>query len=171
MFLPRGITLLAETNISVNRLEKFLSYDEVKLGGDSFVHANGTKKSKIDESLELVDKPPPTEKNIGVYMSDVAVKWVPSQPENTLTDVHFNVGPRQLVGVVGPVGSGKTTLLHVILKELPLTKGHLEVFGRVSYAAQEPWLFASQHKAKHPVRRPTGRREIPASHQSMRVGT
>ncbi|KAJ3634109.1 hypothetical protein MTP99_011017 [Tenebrio molitor] len=143
MFLPRGITLLAETNISVKRLEKFLSYDEVKLGGDSFVHANGTKKSKIDESLELVDKPPPTEKNIGVYMSDVAVKWAPSQPENTLTDINFNVGPRQLVGVVGPVGSGKTTLLHVILKELPLTKGHLEVFGRVSYAAQEPWLFAS----------------------------
>lgn len=62
--------------------------------------------------------------------------------------------------IVGPVGSGKSSLLQVIyecfalkriitvcqkviLKELPLNKGKMEISGNISYAAQEPWLFSS----------------------------
>jgi ATP-binding cassette, subfamily C (CFTR/MRP), member 4 len=36
----------------------------------------------------------------------------------------------------------QTSLIHAILSELPLTSGSLAVRGRISYAAQEPWLFA-----------------------------
>ncbi|EFA03657.2 probable multidrug resistance-associated protein lethal(2)03659 [Tribolium castaneum] len=121
MFLPRGITLLAETNVSVKRIQKFLSYDEIK---------------------PQVNHPDP-EKPIGVYMEDISVRWSPTTPDFTLSGVNFSVGPQHLVGVVGPVGSGKTTLLHVILKEIALAKGNLEISGRISYAAQEPWLFAA----------------------------
>ncbi|XP_044268134.1 probable multidrug resistance-associated protein lethal(2)03659 [Tribolium madens] len=121
MFLPRGITLLAETNVSVKRIQKFLSYDEIK----------------PEESVPNPEKP------IGVYMDEVCVKWSPNSPDFTLSEINFGVGPHQLVGIVGPVGSGKTTLLHVILKEISLSRGDLEISGRISYAAQEPWLFAA----------------------------
>ncbi|RZB40188.1 ABC tran and/or MMR HSR1 domain containing protein, partial [Asbolus verrucosus] len=142
MFLPRGITMLAETNVSVKRLQKFLLYDEINTEEDKKIHDNIKKKSKeANGSIELAESIP--SKNIGVYMDDVCVKWTSSSPDNTLSNINFNVGPQQLVAIVGPVGSGKTTLLHVILKELPLLKGYLDVGGKISYAAQEPWLFAA----------------------------
>ena len=125
MFLPRAITLLAETNVSVKRVQKFLCYGEIK------------PDKPVPDNYENA-KP-----EIGVSMSDVSVKWVSSSEDNTLNDINFNVGPGQLIGVVGPVGSGKSTLLHIILKEIELTKGTLDVGGRISYAAQEPWLFAA----------------------------
>lgn len=50
--------------------------------------------------------------------------------------------PGQLLAVIGPVGGGKSSLLHVILQELPLSEGTLKVNGEISYASQEPWLFA-----------------------------
>lgn len=33
-------------------------------------------------------------------------------------------------------------MLHAILRELPLSEGNISVRGVVSYASQEPWLFA-----------------------------
>jgi len=33
-------------------------------------------------------------------------------------------------------------LLQAILRELPLSEGNISVRGVVSYASQEPWLFA-----------------------------
>lgn len=48
--------------------------------------------------------------------------------------------------VVGQVGSGKSSLLQLLLKELPLNAGTVEVTGKVSYASQEPWLFVSTAK-------------------------
>lgn len=42
----------------------------------------------------------------------------------------------------GSLGAGKSSLLQVILSELPLESGTVSVCGKVSYAAQEPWVFA-----------------------------
>ncbi len=36
----------------------------------------------------------------------------------------------------------QSSLLHAILRELPLKSGNIEISGTVSYASQEPWLFA-----------------------------
>jgi ATP-binding cassette subfamily C (CFTR/MRP) protein 4 len=41
--------------------------------------------------------------------------------------------------VVLPV---QTSLLQAILRELPLSEGSVEVGGTISYASQEPWMFA-----------------------------
>lgn len=50
----------------------------------------------------------------------------------------------QLVTIVGTVGSGKTCLLNLILGELKLFSGKLIMTGSLSYASQEPWLFAGK---------------------------
>jgi ATP-binding cassette subfamily C (CFTR/MRP) protein 4 len=147
MFLPQGVTILAETHVSVKRIQKFLLLEEIQNENRHLYGMKGykgEKKSKSEKNgsvslPQILDIP--TEKSVGIYMDSVSVKWVSTSADYTLDNLNVNVGSNQLVAVVGPVGSGKTTLLHVILKELPLTKGSLDVGGTISYASQEPWLF------------------------------
>lgn len=40
----------------------------------------------------------------------------------------------------------QSSLLHVLLGELPIRSGTIEINGSVSYAAQEPWVFAGTVK-------------------------
>jgi ATP-binding cassette subfamily C (CFTR/MRP) protein 4 len=44
-----------------------------------------------------------------------------------------------LMDVILPV---QTSLLQAILRELPLIEGTIQVGGTISYASQEPWMFA-----------------------------
>ncbi|XP_052753847.1 ATP-binding cassette sub-family C member 4-like [Galleria mellonella] len=78
----------------------------------------------------------------GVRLKHATAKWIASHPENTLTDLSLTIKPGKLIAVIGPVGAGKSSLLHVLLRELPLISGSLHIGGTVSYASQEPWLFA-----------------------------
>ncbi|XP_053601424.1 ATP-binding cassette subfamily C member 4-like isoform X2 [Plodia interpunctella] len=78
----------------------------------------------------------------GVRLKHATAKWIVSHHENTLTDLSLTIKPGKLIAVIGPVGAGKSSLLHVLLRELPLQSGTLHVGGSVSYASQEPWLFA-----------------------------
>ncbi|KRT86062.1 ABC transporter ATP-binding protein, partial [Oryctes borbonicus] len=93
-------------------------------------------ENEINRSVNTLD-----ERYVGVVIQSATAKWNDSFPENTLTDVNLSAQSSQLVVIVGYVGSGKTSLLHVILKELPLISGSLEVTGVISYASQEAWLF------------------------------
>jgi ATP-binding cassette subfamily C (CFTR/MRP) protein 4 len=115
IFLPLGMTMFGETITSVKRIQDFLTKPEL-----------------------TVDLNSP---GFGITMDKICVKWDKSSPENTLTDVTLSIKPKQLAAVVGPVGSGKSTLLQVILKEIPLLQGSLQVGGSISYASQQPWLF------------------------------
>ncbi|KAJ8954552.1 hypothetical protein NQ318_000786, partial [Aromia moschata] len=131
---PKAVTHLAETNVSVQRIQKFLLYEEVESiesGVPLVSFTNGTNGTATIEKRE---------RNVGVHLKDVSVKLVNST-DNTLEGITFGVDSNQLVAVVGPVGAGKTTLLHVILRELTPTEGTVTVEGSLSYASQEPWLF------------------------------
>lgn len=61
----------------------------------------------------------------------------------TLQNIDVNFLKGKLIGIIGPIGSGKSSLLQVLLRELPLDSGVLNVNGSVSYASQEPWVFAA----------------------------
>lgn len=61
----------------------------------------------------------------------------------TLNDISIEFPKGKLIGVIGPVGSGKSSLLQVLLRELPLKSGSLNISGCTSYACQEPWVFAA----------------------------
>lgn len=90
-----------------------------------------------DESPERVGKD-----SRGVRLLHATAKWLSDHTENTLTDISITIKPGKLIAVIGPVGSGKSSLLQVLLRELPLTAGSVHIGGTVSYASQEPWLFA-----------------------------
>jgi lipopolysaccharide transport system ATP-binding protein len=56
-------------------------------------------------------------------------------PENTiwaLKDVSFNVGPGEVVGIIGRNGAGKSTLLKVLSRITEPTSGGIDLYGRVA---------------------------------------
>ncbi|XP_058798977.1 probable multidrug resistance-associated protein lethal(2)03659 isoform X2 [Phymastichus coffea] len=124
-----SIKEIAEALVSVRRLQKFLLFEEI----DYKSLANGTVNFNIKNDVALSFK-------------NITAKWNPESKFEALKNITLNVRSKTLTAVVGQVGSGKTTLLHAILKEIPITQGDLKVNGKISYASQESWLFASSIK-------------------------
>ncbi|CAH1105167.1 unnamed protein product [Psylliodes chrysocephalus] len=124
---PQAMTQLAETKVSLSRIQKFLMNEELKRNINVVPNImNGVVEHK---------------KAVGIKLKNAAVKWTKFLQENTLEGINFEAKSSQLVAVVGLVGAGKSTLLHVILKELVPVEGFVDVSGSVSYASQEPWIF------------------------------
>ncbi|XP_066143639.1 probable multidrug resistance-associated protein lethal(2)03659 isoform X2 [Euwallacea fornicatus] len=133
MFFPMGITNFAEANISVKRIQTFLSYSEVDFdSSNTFFNQLQSKVCLKDNNSQ-----PP----VRIHLKNASFEWVKSSSEYNLHNLDVEVGPKELAVVIGPVGSGKTTLLHGILGELTAESGIAAVTGRISYASQEPWLF------------------------------
>lgn len=126
IFYPMAVSSLAEAKVSIQRLEDFLIKDE-----------------KFETSPNNIVE---TEKCGAIKAVNAHATWVPNQIVDTLIDISLDIKPGTLCCVVGNVGAGKSSLLQVILKELPIRSGKLEVVGRVSYASQEPWLFVNNVK-------------------------
>lgn len=126
LHMPEGMTELGELHVSIKRIQKLLLSEEVEQ--EEINERNGEIQLKTHETPLI-------------HLSNVSVKWVPESTDNTLSKINLHITNQDLVVVVGSVGSGKSTLLQVILKELPSVEGAIKVFGKISYAAQEPWLF------------------------------
>ncbi|CAH1736107.1 unnamed protein product [Aphis gossypii] len=78
----------------------------------------------------------------GINILNTSAKWTEVQNNNTLENINLTVNSGQLVAVIGPIGAGKSSLIQAILRELPVFKGKISVDGILSYASQEPWIFA-----------------------------
>ena len=52
------------------------------------------------------------------------------QTNEVLSDLQFDIKPRDFVGIVGPNGSGKTTLIRLILGLLKPSRGTITLFGK-----------------------------------------
>lgn len=118
--LPEGLMQLAELNISVKRIQAFLSLEE--------------KREEYVVSLPLTS-------NLVISIECGYAKWNPATQDDTLRDINLQIHKSETIAITGRVGSGKSTLLQVILKELPLKQGIINVNGTISYAPQEPWIF------------------------------
>lgn len=67
--------------------------------------------------------------NGSITLEHASAKWLDFVQEDTLHDINLEVKSGELIAVVGQVGSGKSSLLNVILKELPLTSGTVQVIA------------------------------------------
>ncbi|CAG9768636.1 unnamed protein product [Ceutorhynchus assimilis] len=118
---PMAQSAYEEAKVSIRRIEEFLLMEE-------------------NPALEYSDVESP---KTSIKLTKARASWLSNPIAHTLVDIDLEIAPGTLCCVVGSVGSGKSSLLQVILKELPLNMGRLEAPGRISYAAQEPWLFTS----------------------------
>ncbi|XP_033208086.1 probable multidrug resistance-associated protein lethal(2)03659 [Belonocnema kinseyi] len=84
-----------------------------------------------------------TKPEIAVTIKNATAKWSKDSSDDTLKNINFSAKRGELTAIIGQVGAGKTSLFNVILQELPLISGKLEVHGKVVYVSQEPWIFAS----------------------------
>ncbi|KAL3283218.1 hypothetical protein HHI36_006367 [Cryptolaemus montrouzieri] len=146
-WFPLGVTAIAEANISIERIQNFLKYDETYLTDEFLTKKKKSKGKKKKKSGDIYKKKiftiiEDSRKDIGIYLEKACAKWLYTATEDTLNNIDLTLTSNQLVAIIGPVGSGKTSLLHMMLKELPITSGKLDVVGNISYASQEPWLFA-----------------------------
>lgn len=160
----RGVAEVAEARVAFRRLQNFLEREE-KEYEDLRVN-QGFNPEVTDE------KPPPQlQDGEAVVIKDLTARWVPlsrilehekvaliyGKPTNngkpgdvdntiwklpTLNNINVNIKKGSLIGIVGQVGSGKTSFLQALLRELPHESGSVAMCGSVSYASQEPWVFA-----------------------------
>ncbi|XP_039296024.1 probable multidrug resistance-associated protein lethal(2)03659 [Nilaparvata lugens] len=166
IFFPQGIGQIAEAMVSTKRLQKFMMYEEIQNTSytsaatnnnseDNGKRMNGVDKTKSDNTKEngtskengpmgvSVTINPKESGEAAIVMDKLTAKWTPDLTENTLNNINLELPHGSLMAVIGLVGAGKSSLLYAILRELPLSSGSLTLNGgRLSYASQEPWLFA-----------------------------
>ncbi|KAB0798126.1 hypothetical protein PPYR_09119 [Photinus pyralis] len=127
IFYPLAVSFFAEAKVSVGRVEQFLLQEEIHISQVSNQSVNSEASTKTGL----------------IKINRAKASWIPNPIVDTLTNINLNITPGTLCAVVGQVGAGKSSLLNLILRELPINSGSLEVHGNVSYASQEPWLFVS----------------------------
>ncbi|RZC39500.1 ABC tran domain containing protein [Asbolus verrucosus] len=120
LMIPLGITFGAEFCATLIRLKSILEAEEV---------------SASRSNIEITTKDPT------IMLNKVTVKI---RGVEIFRNISLDIR-KGLNVVVGPVGSGKTTFLKTILEDYRI-EGHLTIYGKISYASQEPWLFPSTIK-------------------------
>ena len=104
--------------VSVRRLSTFLQAGELQPNAVKYEPPNGKPIMEI---------------------TDGEFRWQAESPRATLEGIDVQVGPGELVAVLGRVGSGKTSLLSAIAGEMHKSDGEVFVRGSVAYAPQNPW--------------------------------
>ncbi|CAG2103694.1 unnamed protein product, partial [Medioppia subpectinata] len=87
--LPLAIAALSELVVVIKRIQDFLLLEEISV-----------KEFKDKENTS-------SNKEKGVFMDKMSVRWNNETTEPTLRDISLSVKPGQLLAVVGSVGSGK----------------------------------------------------------------
>ncbi|KAL6424777.1 hypothetical protein ACFW04_010016 [Cataglyphis niger] len=62
-----------------------------------------------------------------ISIENGSAKWLDYETEDTLQNINIKVRPGELIAIVGQVGAGKSSLINVILKELRLQEGSIQV--------------------------------------------
>lgn len=159
----RGVAEISECRVAVRRLQYFLMYDETipqdpKQLDHAFIDDESPRDDEIVKPLyqnglaslanDLANivasqKSPINPEQWTLKLNNVTARWEPHNTDNTLHNLNLIVPKGKLYAVIGSVGSGKSSLISTILGELILPEGKVDINGKLSYAAQEAWVFGS----------------------------
>ncbi|XP_068337296.1 ABC transporter C family member 3-like [Pyrus communis] len=118
--LPDTISMIAQTQVSLDRIASFLCLDDLQ--------------------PDVIENIPRGSSDTAVEIVDGNFSWDLSSPNPTLKDINFKVSRGMRVAVCGTVGSGKSSLLSCILGEVPKISGTLKLCGTKAYVSQSPWI-------------------------------
>ncbi|XP_017087305.2 probable multidrug resistance-associated protein lethal(2)03659 [Drosophila bipectinata] len=145
-YWPMAITTWAQTLVSARRVVEFLLQvekpeEEGCCRDNPGLQLDSEKpKPAVSGRLHCVKSEVKSLsfRNVSASWDKPSIKH-PRKPH--INGISFQSKSDEFVGIVGNVGSGKSTLLHAILGEIELMQGRVEIHGRISYAAQQPWVF------------------------------
>nr|XP_025034164.1 multidrug resistance-associated protein 1-like isoform X2 [Pelodiscus sinensis] len=115
--LPTVISAIAQTKVSVGRLEDFLNSEDLD-------------PQNIDSNYSG---------NHAVGFIGASFRWENTGP-SILNNLNMKIPEGSLVAVVGQVGSGKSSLLSAILGEMNKYEGTVQRKGSVAYVSQQAWI-------------------------------
>ncbi|XP_068629128.1 ATP-binding cassette sub-family C member 4-like [Battus philenor] len=170
LFFPQAVGQIAEMHVAIQRIRDFLLSEECQLPPREQLSTdaraqNKKPKKRVTISDDPIDgrrrhspvrrqadpgtsKGTPKDKSERTIKEEVVIKfesaysrWLKSSNKEDVEDITLNIMSGTLMTIIGAVGSGKSTLLHMMLGELPSSRGNVNVAGTVSYACQDPWLF------------------------------
>ncbi|XP_039496055.1 multidrug resistance-associated protein 1 isoform X11 [Drosophila santomea] len=113
--LPMLSVDIAETQVSVKRINKFLNSEELD---PNSVHHDSSK-------------PHPMSIENGEF------SW---GDEITLRNINIEVKKSSLVALVGTVGSGKSSVVQAFLGEMEKLAGVVNTVGKLAYVPQQAWI-------------------------------
>lgn len=157
MFFPRAIQCLAESLVSIRRIEAFLNMGNVNGKRDLKAHGRALDALSPDSMISF-DDACFTWKAISRSISEptfIVSKENQETHEMTASDRHqfvlknisLTLKQGQLLGVCGMVGSGKSSLVNAILGELEPVKGSLLVRTKeIGFVGQSPWIISGSIK-------------------------
>ena len=122
--LPELISMIAQTKVSLDRIQEFIEGEDQK----KIIHCQSVKASDVAIEIET-----------GEYT------WETSGSRSKLSTIKFTEKLRIMKGdrvaVCGSVGSGKSSLLCSILGEIPtISGGGIKVYGSKAFVPQSAWI-------------------------------
>ncbi|CAD8156307.1 unnamed protein product [Paramecium pentaurelia] len=122
--LPISITALLETKLCLNRIQQFLTSQEIMT---DYINQKEFRDNEIAISV-----------NQGNFY------WNRSQVEKQeliLKNIEMLIAPGQLVSIIGDVGSGKTSFVQSLLGEMLYKDGpKVQIYGQIAYVSQKAWI-------------------------------
>ncbi|XP_036250695.1 ATP-binding cassette sub-family C member 3 [Molothrus ater] len=116
--LPQVISNIAQTSVSLKRIQQFLSHDEL--------NPNCVEKKVIAPGN-------------AISVRNATFSWG-KELKPTLKDINMLIPSGSLVAVVGHVGCGKSSLVSALLGEMEKLEGEVAVKGSVAYVPQQAWI-------------------------------
>ncbi|NWX50785.1 MRP3 protein, partial [Steatornis caripensis] len=116
--LPQVISNIAQTSVSLKRIQQFLNHDELDPNCvETKVIAPGN----------------------AISVTNATFSWG-KELKPSLKDINLLVPSGALVAVVGHVGCGKSSLVSALLGEMEKLEGEVAVKGSVAYVPQQAWI-------------------------------
>ncbi|XP_039572082.1 ATP-binding cassette sub-family C member 3 isoform X1 [Passer montanus] len=116
--LPQVISNIAQTSVSLKRIQQFLSHDEL--------NPNCVETKVIAPGN-------------AISVRNATFSWG-KELQPALKDINMLIPSGSLVAIVGHVGCGKSSLVSALLGEMEKLEGEVAVKGSVAYVPQQAWI-------------------------------